>query len=283
MSYSTKSGLLALVLGLPCAGAGAQDYMGPSIDYVGNHISASQFRGQIERGQVQSKRPAERQGAGASPRPGAHAGSRGPDAAHASTMRALAFKPSAAASARIRAAMATALSGSTTPDALPATRLLHATFKAHPRFRSLLAAQLGTEEGRIRERLRAGVLQSAFEQELDRYGYSSTNMGDVNNAYMIHAWGLVNNVRIDRNAVFAGQRAKLQRSIRDGLRAPDIGDVEKQEYCEVVGMLTMLTGSAWNKATPADKPILQAGMRDIARRMGLDLSAVKLTASGFSG
>jgi len=193
------------------------------------------------------------------------------------------YTPSAGVSREVNAGFAGVLSGSGQSARAQATaRALSATLSRHPRFRSLLAAQLGGRHEMILAGLESGVLQKRFSERLEKFGYSATNAIDVNNAYLLHAWSIVNDAKVDGSA-YAAQRSKSAAALSAGRGTAATSGAEKQEFSETMGLLLMLSAAAWNRtADPADRAALQAGSADMAQRLGMDLRGATLTRDGIT-
>ena len=162
-------------------------------------------------------------------------------------------------------------------------QIFEASFSRSPRFRDLLAGQVGGEYDRILGALDTGVLQSRFRQQQQRHGYAANNMADANIAFRIRASNVVNDGRIDETHAYAALQAQLRQALADGrLVPPDLEDAVKQDNVETLGLMSMLIGAAWHNAANArEKAILQAGVNDIARRMGFDPETVVPKGEGF--
>ena len=121
-----------------------------------------------------------------------------------------------------------------------------------------------------------------FSERLEKFGYSATNAIDVNNAYLLHAWSIVNDARVDGSA-YAAQRSKSAAALSAGRGTAATSGAEKQEFSETMGLLLMLSAAAWNRAAdPADRAALQAGSADMAQRLGMDLRGATLTRDGIT-
>jgi len=257
--------LCALLLAALSAGtAHAQDYLGSS-------LQADEFGRQLERSQ---EGDAAHTGA-------AHA--RRATATQADILRQLSYVPSTEIARSVSAALADALVGRGNAHPSSTLQILEASFSHNPRFRDLLAGQVGGEYDRILGALDSGVLQSRFRLQQERHGYAANNMADANIAFRIRASNVANDGRIDETRAYAALQARLRQALADGrLVPPDLEDAVKQDNVETLGLMSMLIGAAWHNAGNAqERAILQAGVNDIARRMGFDPETVVSKSEGF--
>jgi len=253
--------LRALLLAVLFAGtAHAQDYLGSS-------LQAEEYGRQLERSQ-----------AGDAPRT---------DTMHAHRARVaradLSYVPSAEIARSVNTALADALVGRGNAHPSGTLQILEASFRRSPRFRDLLAEQVGGEYHRILGALDSGVLQSRFRQQQRRHGYATNNMADANIAFRIRACDVANDGRIDETRAYAALQAQLRQALADGrLAPPHLEDAVKQDNVETLGLMSMLIGAAWHNAGNAqEKAILRAGVDDIAGRMGFDPETVLPKGEGF--
>lgn len=252
-------------LAVLCAGtAHAQDYLGSS-------LQAEEFGRQLERSQDGDAAHAD----------AAHA--RQATVAQADLHRQLSYAPSAEIARSVNAGLADALVGRGNVHPSSTLQILQASFRRNPRFRDLLAGQVGGEYDRILGALNSGVLQSRFRQQQQRHGFAANNMADANIAFRIRASSVANDGRIDETHAYAALQAQVRQALADGrLVPPNIEDAVKQDNVETLGLMSMLIGAAWHNAGNArEKAILQAGVNDIARRMGFDPETVVPKGEGF--
>ena len=272
-----KKAVSAVVLFFSVAGAAHAQ-----VDYVGSWIGANDFRRQIERSQDNrdvGKHPKREEADATSAPVIANA-----DAAYLDAMRTLRHEPSTAVTRRVNASMADVLAGQPVQRSSSTIQLLEACFSQHPKFRRLLAAQVGGTPDVMLGALNAGVLQRRFRHRLENYGYSADNIADVSNAFLIDAWAVVNGENVDQAMAFRGLQAELRRMLSDGQTPPPLSAETRQENTEALALLAMLVGAARHNArTPEDQASLRAGVDDIGRRMGIELRQVALTERGFVG
>lgn len=243
-------------------------------DYLGAYQDAQQFQRQLQNMQDNA-----RTGRGEKPAVAGRTGEGKP--APASGLSGFDFAPSPAVTARVNRALADALAGRPSAGQSGAVDAFWQVVGDDPRLRRLLAAQLGGDRARILEVLDTGVLQRRFGERLARHGYSAHNVADVNNAYLIHAWGLVRGPGFDRERVFAAQRERIRQALASG-GGPAMADEHKQDFSETLAVLVMLTGAAWTRAgDEGERAVLQEGLVGIGRVMGIDLRRARLTEQGI--
>jgi hypothetical protein len=134
--------------------------------------------------------------------------------------------------------------------------------------------------------IRSGKLMRSFDGLLQRYGYSSRNLGDVLAAYLVICWEIVNET--DSNQQPAGQRA-VRRQLAGALASvPTIArmsDAQKQSQAERTAYLTMIAGSAYQALKHGSEPArledLQRNVRKDLLRSGIDLKRLVLTDGGL--
>ena len=256
------------------------------VDYVGSWIGANDLRRQVERSQdnrgLGNRAPSDHaRGESADTVPRTTAANTG---IYADALRQLRYTPSAAVSAHVNASMADALAGLASSHPSSTMQLLEASFSNHPQFRRLLARQIGNRHDEILNALNAGILQRRFRQRMQSHGYSAENIADVNNAFLIDAWSVVNPGKINQKMAFSALQQELRRTLADARTPPPRLSAETmQENTEALALLTMLVGAArHNAGTRSEQASLQAGVGDIGRRMGIELQQVALTEQGFT-
>lgn len=156
---------------------------------------------------------------------------------------------------------------------------VRAVFAENPRYRELLASQIGRDAREIRRALDRNVLQSRLSDVLGRRDYAANDPVDVLNAYLITAWRVTHDDR--QNAHDSAYRA-LRRAMRNSeIEAPEVA---RQQVAEMFGVINMLTLAAWRNAhDPDERENLRMGTMMLAKRMsGVDLQAVVLTDRGFA-
>lgn len=276
-ALATAVTVLAAALALPSAAA-AQDYLGAYQD-------AQQFQRQLQNMQDNAAT-----GNDAEEADDAQAGqprsqeALPAQAGHASPgLAALDFQPSPAVTARVNRALAAALIGGDAGGGSGAVEALGQVLRDDPRLRDLLAEQLGRDLGRIVQALDSGVLQRRFAERLEARGYSAHNVADVNNAFLIHAWGLIHGAGFDAPGLYAAQRERSRRSLAAGPTQAPMADEHKQDLSETLAALVMLSGAAWARnADPGSRAVVQDGMARIARMLGIDLHRARVTANGLA-
>lgn len=261
--------------------------MAVSQDYLGAYQDAQQFQRQLQNMQDNARAGAKRRsdtpdadGRDAMDTTAKPAGAReNPVGA----LSALDFQPSAAVTARVNRALADVLTGRDPGGASGAAVVLGAVLRDDHRLRGLLASQLGGERAAIVAALDSGVLQRRYAERLAGRGYSAHNVADVNNAFLIHAWGVLHGPGVDVDGLYAAQRARSRKALAESGGAPAMSGEAKQDLAETLALLQMLSGAAWSRhPDPADRAVLQEGLAGMARLLGLDLRRARATEEGLA-
>lgn len=276
-ALATAVTVLAAALALPSAAA-AQDYLGAYQD-------AQQFQRQLQNMQDNAATGDDREEADDVRADRPRSGRASPAMADhpAPGLAALDFQPSPAVTARVNRALAAVLTGGDAGGGSGAVEALGPVLHDDPRLRDLLAGQLGRDPGRIVQALDSGVLQRRFAERLEARGYSAHNVADVNNAFLIHAWGLIHGAGFDAAGLYAAQRERSRRSLAAGAAQAPMADEHKQDLSETLAALVMLSGAAWARTPdPGSRAVLQDGMARIARILGVDLHRARVTADGLA-
>ncbi|MGO1002572.1 hypothetical protein [Lysobacter sp. CA196] len=268
-------GAAALALLLLAASSGearAQDNA-PLIDGVGAYTHSQIMR---HRGD-EAATPANK--AGDKPAPTQRAGKRAPLG-----LDSLTFSPTPTVTKALNAAFADSLTGRRPTLDHATLRGIDAEFVRNPRFRESLARQLGGDRERVLLALQSGRLQAQFQRRLAEHGYSSRNLGDVINAFMIDGWTVVNDgARSDHGAAFAVLRQRLSDSLARGEPMTTMERSRMQEAAELYGLVATLAAAAWqNASSPAERASLRDGVNAIGHGIGIDFRRVALTDRGFA-
>jgi hypothetical protein len=280
-SMKTGSGLLAIVMG---AIAVIHMPLTAAQDYLGAYQDAQQFQRQLQNMQDNARAGAERNSArrGQREASGEDAAASTSDA-RAQGLAALDFQPSPAVTARVNRALADVLAGREPGGASGAVEVLGAVVRDDPRLRELLASQLGGDRAAIVAALDTGVLHRRHSERLAARGYSAHNVADVNNAFLIHAWGFLHGPGFDVDGLYAAQRARSRKALAATGAPPAMSGEAKQDLAETLALLQMLSGAAWSRhPDPADRAVLQEGLAGVARLLGVDLHAARATAQGLA-
>lgn len=209
----------------------------------------------------------------------------GPDAA--TILRQASYVPSADVEAALDADFAGFLAGQR-PDA-SSPGLLRALAQDNapgsPFLRQLGEGLGGGGEEALLAALRRGELRQDYAQWLSSMGYSDTNLFDVHAAFLMHTWAIANNgvMTRDSKSAFGAVREELVdlQARPDAPRSLSRSNDRKQEEAQSFALVTALLVSAWQKADAREKTVLRDGVRALGRRIGIDYSAVTLTADGF--
>lgn len=273
MATRTTAAALAWLLLAASPGAARAQDNAPLIDGVGAYTHSQIMR---HRGD-EAATPADKRGRNAAPDP--RAGKRA-----ALSLDSLSFAPAPAVSKTLNAAFADSLTGRRPTLDHATLRAIDAEFVRNPRFRELLARQLGGDRDQVLLALQSGRLQAQFRRRLAEHGYSSRNLGDVINAFMIYGWTLVNDgARSDHGAAFAALRQRLTDSLARGEAMTTMERSRMQEAAELYGLVATLAAAAWqNAASPAERASLRDGVAAIGRGIGIDFRRVALTDRGFA-
>ena len=133
--------------------------------------------------------------------------------------------------------------------------------------------------------VREGML-AKFDAMLQRYGYDSHDVADACAAYLVLSWEVVNDRSAgpDRAGIDAVRR-NLQQALARSPRFVALPDTQKQDMAETFGYLAMIAASTRNelqrKGDQLSLARLQDGVNRTARKMGVDLRAIRLTPQGF--
>lgn len=263
---------LALLLAASPGAVRAQD-TAPLIDGVGAYTHSQIMRHRGDEAATPTNKPGDK------PAPNQRAGKRA-----ALGFDSLTFAPVPAVSKTLNAAFADSLTGRRPTLDHATLRGIDAEFVRNPRFRELLARQLGGDREQVLLALQSGRLQAQFQRRLAGHGYSTRNLGDVINAFMIYGWTLVNDgARSDHGAAFAALRQRLGDSLARGEKMTTMDRADMQEAAELYGLVATLAAAAWqNAGSPAERASLRDGVNAIGRGIGIDFRRVALTERGFA-
>ena len=277
MTTTGKALLATALLALPMAHAHAQVDGMPYVDAVGAYTQSQIMRHRgDESGKAKQQRDTRRTTAFAA-KPLTQPSPR--------SLADLTFVRSPRITTTIHAALVDVLSGRD-GAARPKTLAMFAPgIASNPAFRDLLARQLGTDRAQMSKTLQSGALQRQYEQYLAASGYSTGNVGDVQNAFLVDMWSVANGGAMpDRKRVYGAMRNRLREAYagNGGPAPPSMDNAQKQETAETVALLGALLNRAWRTAdTAADRATLRAGATALGQRVGMDVRALALTDRGF--
>ena len=211
-----------------------------------------------------------------------------PQAPDAETiLRQAVYVPSAKVEAMLDDAFAGLLAGQRTDASSPGLlrALAQDNAPGSPFLRQLGEGLGGGGEEALLAALRRGELRQDYAQWLSSMGYSDTNLFDVHAAFLMHTWAIANNgvMTRDSKSAFGAVREELVdlQARPDAPRSLSRSNDRKQEEAQSFALVTALLVSAWQKADAREKTVLRDGVRALGRRIGIDYSAVTLTADGF--
>jgi hypothetical protein len=115
-------------------------------------------------------------------------------------------------------------------------------------------------------------------------GLSVDNLADAYAIWWISAWNATHGANPDPSrAMSQAVRAQAASALATTPAIAGAGDAAKQQFAEalLVQMILVDTAVEQNKANPSRLRALAVAVSQGARQMGLDLSAMRLTETGF--
>jgi hypothetical protein len=133
----------------------------------------------------------------------------------------------------------------------------------------------------------SGDLFPVLEQALAPYGMRANNVADAMTVWMVNLWMGANGLSEDPpKSQIRAVRTQIADSLRTSSDLATASDATKQELTESLLLNAAIIGSALGDSRVKSgemRGALQTAMQQVGNSLGMDLTAVRITRTGFVG